>query len=181
MAIGLEASGQQFIWVVRKSKNEADENDEKWLPKGFEERIGERGLIIRGWAPQLLILDHESVGGFVNHCGWNSTLEGVSAGVPMVTWPVFAEQFYNEKLVIEILRIGVGLGALKWKKKIASGGIGREAIAKAVNQVMVGEEVEEMRSRAMELKDFAKKAIEEGGSSFSDLNYLIEELSSYCA
>ena len=67
MKLGLEASKQQFIWVVRKGKNEKEEED--WLPKGFEKRIKGKGLIITGWAPQVLILDHEAVGGFVTHCG----------------------------------------------------------------------------------------------------------------
>ena len=69
--MGLEASRQQFIWVVRKVKNDEKE-EEDWLPKGFEKSMEGKGLIIRGWAPQVLILDHEAVGGFVNHCGWNS-------------------------------------------------------------------------------------------------------------
>jgi hypothetical protein len=68
-----------------------------------------KGLIIRGWAPQVLILDHEAVGGFVTHCGWNSTLEGVTAGVPMVTWPMFAEQFFNEKLVTQVPSLNLHL------------------------------------------------------------------------
>ena len=72
-----------------------------------------KGLIIRGWAPQFLILDHEPVGGFVTHCGWNSILEGVTAGVPMVTWPMSGEQFYNEKLVTQVLEIGIGVSAQK--------------------------------------------------------------------
>jgi UDP:flavonoid glycosyltransferase YjiC (YdhE family) len=101
IAMGLEASGQQFIWVVRKEKNGSG-GKEEWLPQGFEKRMEGKGLIIRGWAPQVLILDHEAVGGFVTHCGWNSTLEGVTAGVPMVTWPMFAEQFFNEKLVNQV-------------------------------------------------------------------------------
>ena len=178
IAMGLEASGQQFIWVVRKRKSNKDEDEEKWLPEGFEERVKDNGLIIRGWAPQVLILDHESVGGFVTHCGWNSTLEGVCAGVPLVTWPLFAEQFYNEKLVTEILRVGVGVGAKKWKR--TASGVTREAIAKAVRRVMVGEEAEEMRSRVRALKEMAKTAVEAGGSSYSDLTSLIQELSS-CA
>jgi hypothetical protein len=99
IAMGLEASGQQFIWVVRKGKNEEKKDREDWgVPKGFEKRMEGKGVIINGWAPQVLTLDHEAVGGFVTHCGWNSTLEGITAGVPMVTWPVFAELFYNEKL-----------------------------------------------------------------------------------
>ncbi|XP_057465240.1 scopoletin glucosyltransferase-like [Actinidia eriantha] len=181
IAMGLEASGQQFIWVVRRPKNEEGERED-WLPEGFEERMRERGLIIRGWAPQVLILDHEAIGGFVTHCGWNSTLEGISAGVPMVTWPVFAEQFYNEKLVTEVLRVGVSVGVLQWKRTGGGGsGVGREGVAAAVRRIVLGEEAVEMRRRARALKDKAKKAVEEGGSSYSDLNGLIQELRSYQA
>ncbi|XP_057963675.1 scopoletin glucosyltransferase-like [Malania oleifera] len=178
IARALEASGQQFIWVVRKGKDEEEENqNEDWLPEQFEERIEGKGLIIRGWAPQVLILDHEAIGAFVTHCGWNSVLEGVCAGVPMVTWPVYAEQFYNEKLVTQILRIGVAVGAQKWSRVVGDS-VKREAIERAVRMVMAGEEAEGMRSRAKALGEMAKRAVEEGGSSHSDLNALIEDLSS---
>ena len=179
IAMGLEASGQQFIWVVRKVKNDEKE-EEDWLPKGFEKSMEGKGLIIRGWAPQVLILDHEAVGGFVTHCGWNSILEGVTAGVPMVTWPMGAEQFYNEKLVTQILKIGVDVCARQWSRVLMGDGIKWEAIEKAVKQIMVGEEAEEMRGRAKALGKMARRAIEEGGSSYSDLIALIEELRSYC-
>ncbi|XP_021823919.1 UDP-glucose flavonoid 3-O-glucosyltransferase 7-like [Prunus avium] len=177
IALGLEASGQEFIWVVKKEKKEKDE----WLPEGFESRMEGKGLIIRGWAPQVLILEHQAIGAFVTHCGWNSILEGVSSGVPMITWPVSAEQFYNEKLVTDILRTGVAVGSKQWAsfvevKKEAS--VKREAIEKAVTLVMVGDAAEEMRSRARTLGEMAKRAVEEGGSSFSDLTALIEELRS---
>ncbi|KAG2685453.1 hypothetical protein I3843_10G119100 [Carya illinoinensis] len=175
IAMGLEASGQQFIWVVKKGMNSGGK--EEWLPEGFEKRMQDKGLIIRDWAPQVLILDHESVGGFVTHCGWNSTLEGVAAGVTMVTWPISAEQFYNEKLVTQVLKIGVTVGVQQW---IRVGGdiIKKEAIEKAVRQIMVGEEAEEMRRRAKALAEMARIAVEEGGSSYSDLNASIEELKS---
>ncbi|KAA8545847.1 hypothetical protein F0562_020702 [Nyssa sinensis] len=159
IAVGLEASGQQFIWVVRKGRDE--EESEKWLLEGFKERMKGKGLIIRGWAPQILILEHEAVGGFVTHCGWNSTMEGVCAGVPMVTWPVFAEQFHNEKLVTQILRIGVGVGAQQWVRTVGDS-VKREAIEKAVRRIMVGEEAGEMRSRAKALAEMAMRAVEEG-------------------
>ncbi|KAM7474122.1 hypothetical protein LguiB_021365 [Lonicera macranthoides] len=175
VAMGLQASDQPFIWVVRKNRNE-DKND-MWLPDGFEDRTKGKGLIIRGWAPQVLILDHEAVGGFVTHCGWNSILEGVCAGVPMVTWPMFAEQFYNEKLVTEVLRIGVSVGVKEWSS-VSCKGIRTEVVEKAMKTIMVEEEGEEMRRRAKELKEKAKKAIEEGGSSYNNLSALIEELSS---
>ncbi|KAL8093600.1 scopoletin glucosyltransferase-like [Apium graveolens] len=174
IAIGLEASQQQFIWVVTYANG--DEEIEEWMPKGFEERIEGKGLIIRGWAPQVLILDHKAIGGFVTHCGWNSTLEAISAGVPMVTWPSFAEQFYNEKLITEILGIGVAVGAKEWVLGTGGGNIKREAVETAVKTIMVGEEAKERRNRAKVLKEMARKAVEEGGSSHSDLNALIQEL-----
>ncbi|PON88097.1 UDP-glucuronosyl/UDP-glucosyltransferase, partial [Trema orientale] len=174
IALALEASGQEFIWVVRKAKNEEEDD---WLPEEFEKRFEEKGLIIRGWAPQVLILDHKSVGGFVTHCGWNSALEGISAGLPMVTWPIFAEQFYNEKLITDVLRTGVGVGAQRWVRLVGDF-IKREQIEKAVKEIMVGERSEEMRSRAKALGEMARSAVEEGGSSYSDLSNLIQELRS---
>ncbi|KAF5448174.1 hypothetical protein F2P56_028730 [Juglans regia] len=178
IAMGLEASEQQFIWVVKKGKDEKEEED--WLPKGFEKRMEGKGLIIRGWAPQVLILDHEAIGGFVTHCGWNSTLEGVTAGVPMVTWPMFSEQFYNEKLVTEVLKIGVPVGADRRYLDMMGNdaySIKKEAIENAVRRIiMVSEEAKEMRSRAKALGEMARRAMEKGGSSYSDLNALIEEL-----
>ncbi|KAJ1376402.1 UDP-glycosyltransferase family, conserved site [Sesbania bispinosa] len=84
---------------------------EKWIKEdGFEERTNGQSLIIRGWAPQLVILPHPAIGGFITHCGWNSTLEAICAGVPMITWPLFADQFFNERQVVEILKIGVKVG-----------------------------------------------------------------------
>ena len=176
IAIGLEASGKKFIWVVRKGKGEEEEEEQNWLPEGYEERMEGTGLIIRGWAPQVLILDHPSVGGFVTHCGWNSTLEGVAAGVPMVTWPVGAEQFYNEKLVTEVLKTGVGVGVQKWAPGVGDF-IESEAVEKAIRRIME-KEGEEMRNRAIELGKKAKWAVGEEGSSYSNLDALIEELKS---
>ncbi|KAG7640896.1 UDP-glucuronosyl/UDP-glucosyltransferase [Arabidopsis suecica] len=172
IAFGLEGSGQNFIWVVSKNENQG-ENDE-WLPKGFEERTKGKGLIIRGWAPQMLILDHKAIGGFVTHCGWNSTLEGITAGLPMVTWPMGAEQFYNEKFLTKVLRIGVNVGATELVKKGKL--ISREEVEKAVREVIDGEEGEERRIRAQKLGEMAKAAVEEGGSSYNDVNKFMEEL-----
>ncbi|KAE8691529.1 UDP-glycosyltransferase 73B4 [Hibiscus syriacus] len=160
--MALEASDLQFIWVVRKQKNN-DEGDD-WLPKGFEKRTEGKGLIIRGWAPQVLILDHEAVGGFVTHCGWNSTLEGACA-----------EQFYNEKLVTRVLKIGVAVGARKWVRLVGDF-VKMEAIERAVKELMKGDKADEMRNRAKALSEAATKAIKKGGSSHSDLNALIEEI-----
>ncbi|KAG6432954.1 hypothetical protein SASPL_104550 [Salvia splendens] len=165
IANGLDAAGHDFVWVVREG------GDEEWVK-------GMRGLIIRGWAPQVVILDHPAVGGFVTHCGWNSTLEGVCSGVPMATWPLFAEQFYNEKLVTEVLRIGVSVGNKKWRRA-GHQGVGGEAVAKAVRAVMEGESAAEMRRRAAEYREMARKAVGEGGSSYNDITDLIQQLTAY--
>ncbi|GFQ06904.1 scopoletin glucosyltransferase, partial [Phtheirospermum japonicum] len=170
IAAGLESCGRDFIWVVK--------NEEGTLPEGFEQRVGKRGLLIKSWAPQVLILEHESVGGFLTHCGWNSLLEGVTAGKPMITWPISSEQFDNENLVTKVLKIGVGVGSMEWIERldVPKGLIKGEDIAKAVNEVMVGEESVEMRNRVKALSDSAKKAVEKGGSSYNNLDSLLEEL-----
>ncbi|CAJ1939539.1 unnamed protein product [Sphenostylis stenocarpa] len=173
IATGLEASGEQFIWVVRTSKEDGVE----WLPDKFEEKMEGKGLIIRGWAPQGLILEHEAIGAFVTHCGWNSILEGVVAGVPMVTWPIAYEQFFNEKLVTEILKVGVPIGAKKWAAGVGDT-VKWEAVEKAVKRIMSGEEADEMRNKAKVLSQLAGEAVEEGGSSYSDFNALLAELGS---
>ncbi|XVE90462.1 hypothetical protein DITRI_Ditri20bG0079900 [Diplodiscus trichospermus] len=119
LGLGLEASNRPFIWVIRG--NDAANEVEKWIIEdGFEERTKGRGLVIRGWAPQILILSHPAIGAFLTHCGWNSTVEGMSAGVPLITWPLFADQFANEKLAVQILKIGVKVGVekpLKWTEE----------------------------------------------------------------
>ncbi|XP_050208847.1 scopoletin glucosyltransferase-like [Mercurialis annua] len=179
LAAGLENSGHQFIWVVRRDNSDGNtkDSDEEWLPEGYEARTKEKGKIIRGWAPQVVILAHQAIGGFVTHCGWNSTLEAITSGKPMVTWPIAAEQFYNEKLVTEVLKIGIGVGAKEWVRLrgdyVESGGIER-----AVKEVMIGEDAAEMRTRAEKLAEMARVAVEEGGSSYSDFNALVQELRS---
>lgn len=189
IAYGLQASNQPFIWVVGKIKilkltdgKEIKENDEEnWFPTGFEAQLKEsrNGLIIRGWAPQLLILEHVSVGGFMTHCGWNSTLEGVSCGVPMITWPISAEQFYNEKLITDVLKIGVKVGSLDWLSWNMEpwGTVGRDKVEAAVKRLMGGgEEAVKMRNKARQIGEMAKRAVDEGGSSYKDAVALIKEL-----
>ncbi|KAF7840808.1 scopoletin glucosyltransferase-like [Senna tora] len=173
IALGLEASGVEFIWVVNNNKE--DEQNKEWLPEGFEKRTKEKGLIMRNWAPQLLILGHRAVGGFVTHCGWNSIMEAIGAGVVMVTWPVGGEQFFNEKLVTKVLKIGVGVGVQRWVRWMGDN-VKRDSIERAVRMIMVGEEAKEMRDRARGLAQKAQEAVAEGGSSHNDLKSLIHEI-----
>nr|GEX00799.1 putative UDP-glucuronosyl/UDP-glucosyltransferase [Tanacetum cinerariifolium] len=130
LALALESSKKPFIWVVRADHK--TENIENWIDEeGFEERTNNRSaLLIRGWAPQILVLSHPAIGGFLTHCGWNSILEGICAGVPMVTWPQFQDQFYNEKLVVQVLRIGVSVGAQNGVNSVLFGNEEKSGVVK---------------------------------------------------
>ncbi|XP_065856742.1 UDP-glycosyltransferase 73C1-like [Euphorbia lathyris] len=179
LALGLELSNRPFVWVLRGGGKWMEL--EKWIEEeGFEERTRGRSLIIRGWAPQLVILSHVSIGGFLTHCGWNSTLEAISEGVPMITWPLFADQFCNEKLVVEVLKIGVNVGAeatVVWGDEEKTGvSVKKEDVVKAISKLM--DEREEMRRKAKELSLKAKKAVEENGSSNLNLKLFIEDIKS---
>ncbi|XP_042410050.1 scopoletin glucosyltransferase-like [Zingiber officinale] len=172
MALGLEAAGHPFLWVVR----EADGTE--WMPHGFEQRVKGCGLVLRGWAPQVELLSHAAVGAFVTHCGWNSILEGVSAGLPMVTWPIGTEQFINEKLVVERFRVGVKASdsirsAIDLNRTIVKA----TELAKAIGSIMdAGEAAEGTRRRARELAEKARAAVAKGGSTDKGLNDLIEDI-----
>uniref|UniRef100_A0A0E0L979 Uncharacterized protein n=1 Tax=Oryza punctata TaxID=4537 RepID=A0A0E0L979_ORYPU len=96
LGLGLEASGHPFIWMVKNA--EFYGNTAREFLHELEARVAGRGMVIKGWAPQVLILSHAAVGGFVTHCGWNSILEAVAAGLPVVTWPHFSDQFWNQKI-----------------------------------------------------------------------------------
>ncbi|XP_027121011.2 nuatigenin 3-beta-glucosyltransferase-like [Coffea arabica] len=180
IALALEASNQPFIWVVKKRENDQDNQQESWLPDGFEERMteGNKGLIIRGWAPQLKTLNLLTVGGFMTHCGWNSTMEAMTAGVPLITWPVFSEQFYNEKLV-QVLKVGVGVGADHWNLSPINEGpvVESKQIEEAISLLMSNsEESQKIRKRAKKMAALAKGAVEESGSSYQNLLDLIGAL-----
>ncbi|MED6139102.1 hypothetical protein PIB30_080725 [Stylosanthes scabra] len=116
LAEGLEKSETSFIWVVRPPLGfdiNGEFNAHEWLPKGFEERIknAQKGLLVHQWGPQMKILSHKSIAAFVSHCGWNSVLESLSCGVPIIGWPLAAEQAYNAKMLDEELGVGVILTA----------------------------------------------------------------------
>ena len=181
LALAIEDSKKPFVWVIREGSKYQEL--EKWISEeGFEERTKGRGLIIRGWAPQVLILSHPAIGGFLTHCGWNSTLEGISVGVPMVTWPLFADQFLNEKLVTQVLKIGVSVGAevpMNWGEEEKTGVlVKKKNIERAICMVMDNDEEEskERRERATKLCEMAKKAVEKGGSSHLDMTLLIQDI-----
>nr|AVW82172.1 UDP-glucosyltransferase UGT73C27 [Barbarea vulgaris subsp. arcuata] len=180
LGLGLEESQRPFIWVTR-GWEKYDELYEWMLESGFEERTKDRGLLIRGWAPQVLILSHPSVGGFLTHCGWNSTLEGITSGVPLLTWPLFGDQFCNQKLVMQVLKVGVSTGVeeiMKWGEEEKIGVlVDKEGVKKAVEELMgESDDAKERRKRVKELGKLAHKAVEEGGSSHCNITLFLQDI-----
>ncbi|KAF5463939.1 hypothetical protein F2P56_014062 [Juglans regia] len=177
LAWGLEQSQQRFIWVLRPpSKRDSSEEDGRgndalnYLPDGFRHRIGNLGIVVTQWAPQSDILSHRSTGGFLSHCGWNSSLESIMSGVPMVTWPLYAEQKMNATKLAE--EVGV---AVRPKIAPTKGVVGREEIEMMVRKVMEDPEGKAMRARVKELKISGEKALVEGGSSFNAMSHMAKQ------
>ncbi|KAI3909137.1 hypothetical protein MKW92_033504 [Papaver armeniacum] len=129
------------------------------LPKGFLDRTQNSGLVVSSWAPQIQILEHGSTGGFLTHCGWNSTLESIVHGVPLIAFPLFAEQTMNAVMLTDDLKVAIR------PKTMKSGIIGRDEICKVVKKLMEGEEGKRLRSKMEELKCAATSTLAEAGSS----------------
>ncbi|XP_021810555.1 UDP-glycosyltransferase 87A2-like isoform X2 [Prunus avium] len=162
---GVQNSGARFLWVAR--------GDASKLKDG----VGDKGLVV-SWCDQLRVLCHDSIGGFWSHCGWNSTLEAVYAGVPILTCPIFGDQILNAKKIVEDWKIGCRV--LKKKKKgfEEEDLVTREEIVQLVQRFMDLESKEgnEMRERAKQLQETCQGAIAKGGSSDTNLNAFIKDV-----
>ncbi|KAI9100823.1 hypothetical protein K1719_024185 [Acacia pycnantha] len=179
LALGLEMSGHKFLWVVRAPSALANsaylsaqkEDPLEYLPKGFRERTKGQGFVVPSWAPQIEVLKHESTGGFLTHCGWNSTLEAMAYGKPMIVWPLFAEQRMNAVLLTEQFKVSVRPKGDENKTGIVM----REEVARVVKILMEGDEGKELRRKIQALKVSASKAISDDGSSARMLSNLAQE------
>ena len=181
IAFGLELSSQRFIWVVRAPSDSVNaayleatnEDPLKFLPQGFQERTKEKGFILPSWAPQVEILKHSSVGGFLSHCGLNSVFESMQEGVPIVAWPLFAEQAMNAVMLCDGLKVAL---RLKFEDDEI---VEKEKIANVIKCVMEGEEGKGMRERMKSLKDYAGNAVKDEGSSIQTLSQLASQWESF--
>ncbi|PRQ34282.1 putative hexosyltransferase [Rosa chinensis] len=160
MAWGLSNSEQPFLWVVRMDSTE--------LPEGFQEAVGDRGCIVK-WAPQKQVLVHTAVGGFWSHCGWNSTIESISEGVPLICQPYYGDQRVNARYLTQVWGVG-----LEWESDMNRG-----EIEGAIRRLMVGKEGELIRQRAKDLKEKIESSMKQGGSSYNSMNDLVDLILSF--
>ncbi|CAL5038033.1 unnamed protein product [Urochloa decumbens] len=163
MAHGLASAGRPFLWVVRP-------DTQPMLPEGFildgAAAAAGRGMVVP-WSPQDRVLAHPAVACFLTHCGWNSTLETVAAGVPVVAFPQWGDQCTDAKFLVDELGIGVHLRAP----------LRREAVREAVDAVTAGPEANAMRANARSWSGAARGAVAPGGSSDRHVQAFVDEVS----
>ncbi|KAG6389648.1 hypothetical protein SASPL_151120 [Salvia splendens] len=170
-AVALERSGHRFLWSVRNppGKGGGDPNLEEILPEGFLERTKDRGFVVRSWAPQLEVLGHEAVAGFVTHCGRSSVMEAVASGVAMIAWPLYAEQRMSKVFLVEEMKAALPLDA-------AEGGfVTADELERRVRELMDSNTGREIRRRVAEMKTSAAAALGENGSSVLALHKFISD------
>ncbi|KAF4352510.1 hypothetical protein G4B88_013340 [Cannabis sativa] len=163
LALGLNATHFNFLWVLRSSEERAK------LPPNLEEEIGERGLILN-WVPQMEILSHGAVGCFFTHCGWNSTVEALSLGVPMVGMPQWTDQPTDAKLIEDVWKVGVRV------KVDENGIVGRNEVQNCIRQVMEGDTTSHFTHNANKWRNVAIQAISQGGSSHNNIRQFVSKL-----
>jgi cyanidin-3-O-glucoside 2''-O-glucuronosyltransferase len=154
IAHGLELSNVNFIWVVRFPEGEKMKLEEA-LPDGFLDRVRGRGMVVENWAPQIKILKHSGIGGFVSHCGWGSVMESLKFGVPIIAIPIQLDQPWNARVVVSS---GVGLEV---ERDVNNWKFERENVAKVIKQVVVEKIGEAVRRKAKEMSDNIKRKPEE--------------------
>jgi UDP:flavonoid glycosyltransferase YjiC (YdhE family) len=161
-AWGLANTKKPFLWIIRP---DLVAGDSSVLPPEFLIETKDRGLLA-SWCPQEEILKHPSIGGFLTHSGWNSTLESMCGGVPIISWPFFSEQQIN--CLYSCTEWGIGMEI--------DNDVKRDAVEKLVRELMEGDKGKDMKRKVMEWKSKAEEAAKSGGSSYQNLEKLIADV-----
>ncbi|KAK4355792.1 hypothetical protein RND71_024763 [Anisodus tanguticus] len=180
IAVTLEKCGCQFLWSLRRppQSNNAQFPGEytsysEILPEGFLDRTEKKGKVV-GWVPQLKVLSHEAIGGFMSHCGWNSILESIWCGVPIATWPLHSEQQVNAFQLVKEVGIAVEITLDYCERNKDQPMVTAEAIEKGIRELMEANST--VRDKAMEMKEKSQASVMQGGSSYLSLGKLIDEI-----
>jgi len=170
IAHGLLESEVSFLWVLKPPAKEFG-LPPYVLPDGFLEETREKGKVVQ-WSPQEEVLGHGSVACFVTHCGWNSSMEGVTLGVPMLTFPAWGDQVTNAKFLVDVYGVAIKLGYGQAEKKLVS----REEVKKRLLEATVGPKAEELKQNALRWKMAAEAAVAANGSSAKNLDAFLKDI-----
>ncbi|RVW61389.1 Gallate 1-beta-glucosyltransferase [Vitis vinifera] len=170
IAYGLLNSGLQFLWVMKPPHKDAG-LELLVLPEGFLEKAGDKGKVVQ-WSPQEQVLAHPSVACFVTHCGWNSSMEALSSGMPVVAFPQWGDQVTDAKYLVDEFKIGVRMCRGEAENKL----ITRDEVEKCLIEATTGPKAAELKQNAMKWKKAAEQAVAEGGSSERNLQGFVDEV-----
>lgn len=160
---GLVNSGIKFLWVIRPDTIiDGGGWEWEWEWNNIPE---ENGYIVE-WAPQEKVLNHEAIGGFLTHSGWNSCLESIYSGVPMICWPYFMDQQVNSRFVSEVWKIGLDMKDVSCDR----------AVIEEMIRELMDVRKDEFLKRADEMAKLARACLHEGGSSYSNLQRLVTDI-----
>ncbi|KAL4575232.1 hypothetical protein LXL04_022074 [Taraxacum kok-saghyz] len=174
IALGLEKSEQRFIWVLRDAdKGDIFEGEVRKieLPKGWVAEM-EKGLVVAEWVPQSEILAHPSTGGFMSHCGWNSSMESITMGVPMAAWPMHSDQPRNAMLLVRVLNVGIYVRDWTQRRELVSSMV----VEEVVRRLMASDEGEEIRKRTAEVGDRVRRSVVNGGVTQMELDAFVARI-----
>ncbi|KAI9121405.1 hypothetical protein K1719_008438 [Acacia pycnantha] len=161
-AWGLANNKKPFLWIIRP---DLVDGGSTILSPEFISETKERGLIA-SWCEQEKVLNHPAIGGFLTHCGWNSMMESICAGVPMACWPFYGDQQTNCRYACTEWGIGLDI----------DNNVKREEVEKLVNELVEGDIGKEMRHKVIEWQKISKQATKSGGSSCISLDKLINHV-----
>lgn len=163
LAWGIANSKKKFMWVIRP---DLVEGEASIVPPEIVAETKDRGIML-SWCPQEQVLKHSALGGFLTHCGWNSTIESISSGVPLICSPFFNDQFVNSRYICSEWNFGMEMN---------SDDVKRDEVEKLVRELIQGEKGKEMKRKAIEWKEMAEEATKANGSSFLNLEKLVNEV-----
>ncbi|KAL0356874.1 UNVERIFIED_CONTAM: Gallate 1-beta-glucosyltransferase [Sesamum calycinum] len=170
IAHGLLGSEVSFLWVVRPPPKESNVEPHV-LPQGFLEKAGDKGKIVK-WSPQEHVLAHPSTACFVTHCGWNSSMEALASGVPVVAFPQWGDQVTDAKFLVDVFKVGIRLCRGEAEGRI----VPRDEVERCFRAATGGPEAAEMKQNALKWKKAAEEAVAEGGSSYRNMRDFVDEV-----
>ncbi|CAL0300349.1 unnamed protein product [Lupinus luteus] len=170
IAFGLLNSKVSFLWVLKPPPKDWNVQPHV-LPHGFLEETSDKGKVVQ-WSPQEQVLAHPSVTCFITHCGWNSSMETLTSGVPVLTFPAWGDQVTNAKYLVDVFGVGIRLGYGQAENKLVS----RDKVKKCLLKATEGSKAEDLKKNALRWKKAAEAAVAIGGSSDRNLDALVEDI-----